>query len=446
MIFSKIFPPVSKFDNKKFLILMIIVNITVTIDSQIGYVADFIPNQLSSIWGIGIFLGVVVVFAISQYFILSFLKEIKKENKTRVHHVDKMYNIVSIAQYILAALLVFVILQILTSQQYSLITLYVSHVISYGIWIITLGLLARGFLSWFRRSNQNVMILLLTLAMIAYVLNGFSLLANYLNILMQQNQVVLSTDVAYFPEFSISSLGSQINLINQITSGIAYVLSWIGTVKLLYPYIQKLGKIKFWSIMSTAMIYYLVNFPLFVLGYFSPSENIDAMTNILIFSLGGIFTGIIFGAAFLSVARTLNKKSILRNHMIIAAYGFILFYIAGSAMAAQAAYPPFGLVSVSLTGLSCYLIYSGLYSSAVIVSQDSNLRQSIKKTVTEQSKFLHSIGTAHMQHELESRVLTIAKKKSDLMEEETGVEPSMTENEIKDYIEMVTNEIHKSRL
>jgi hypothetical protein len=132
--------------------------------------------------------------------------------------------------------------------------------------------------------------------------------------------------------------------------------------------------------------------------------------------------------------------------MIIAAYGFILFYIAGSAMAAQAAYPPFGLVSVSLTGLSCYLIYSGLYSSAVIVSQDSNLRQSIKKTVTEQSKFLHSIGTAHMQHELESRVLTIAKKKSDLMEEETGVEPSMTENEIKDYIEMVTNEIHKSRL
>jgi hypothetical protein len=188
MIFSKIFPTVSKFDNKKFLILTIIVIITVTIDSQIGYVADFIPNQLSSIWGIGVFLGVVVVFVLSQYFILSYLKEIKKENKTSLYHVDKMYIIVSIAQYILAALLVFVILQILTSQQYSLITLYVSHVISYGIWIITLGLLARGFLSWFRRSNQNVMILLLTLSMITYVLNGFSLLANYLNILMQQNQ------------------------------------------------------------------------------------------------------------------------------------------------------------------------------------------------------------------------------------------------------------------
>ena len=194
------------------------------------------------------------------------------------------------------------------------------------------------------------------------------------------------------------------------------------------------------------MIYYLVSFPLFVLGYFSPSENIDAMTNIFIFTVNAIFTGLVFGAAFLAVARTLNKKSILRTHMIIAVYGFILFYSAGSAMAAQAAYPPYGLVSISFIGMSCYLIYSGLYSSAVIVSQDSNLRQSIKKTVTEQSKFLHSIGSAHMQHELESRVLTIAKKKSDLMEEETGVEPSMTENEIKDYIEIVTKELHKSRL
>ena len=174
MIVSKIFPIVSKFDNKKFLILMIVVIITIMIDSEIGIVADFIPNQLSSIWGVGVFLGIAIIFVLSQYFILSYLKEIKKENKTRAPSLDEMYIIVSIAQCVLAAILVFVILQILTSQQYSLITLYVSHVISYGLWIITLGLLAGGFLSWFRRSNQNVMILLLTLAMIAYVVNGFS--------------------------------------------------------------------------------------------------------------------------------------------------------------------------------------------------------------------------------------------------------------------------------
>ena len=446
MIVSKIFPIVSKFDNKKFLSLMIIVIITVMIDSEIGIVADFIPEQISSIWGVGTFLGISIIFVVSQYFILSYLKQINKDNKTRARHLGVTYIIVSISQCVLAGILAFVILQILTSQQYNLITLYVSHVISYGLWIITLGFLGGAFLSWFRRSNQNVMILILTLSMIAYVVNGITSLTTNLDILMQQKAVILSTNVAYFPEFSIVSLVSQITLVNQIASSIAYVLTWIGTVKLLYPYIQKLGKIKFWSIMSTAMVYYLVSFPFFVLGYFTPSDNVDAMTNIHIFSLSGIFTGVIFGAAFLSVARTLNKKTILRNHMIIAAYGLLLFYIAGSAMAAQAAYPPYGLVSMSFTGLSCYLIYSGLYSSAIIVSQDSNLRQSIKKIVTEQSKLLDSIGTALMQQQLESRVLTIAKKKSDLMEEKTGIELSMTENEIKEYIQMVTNEIHKSRL
>jgi hypothetical protein len=192
------------------------------------------------------------------------------------------------------------------------------------------------------------------------------------------------------------------------------------------------------------MVYYLISFPLFVLGYYTPSEDVDAMTNILIFSLGGIFTGIIFGAAFLSVARTLQKGTVLRNHMIIAAYGLLLFYIAGSAIAAQAAYPPYGLASVSFIGLSCYLIYTGLYTSAVVVSQDTGLRQSIRRSVTEQSKLLHSIGTAHMEQELQLRVLTVAKKLSDTMVEETGVEASMTQSEMKEYIEMAKNEIDKS--
>lgn len=280
--------------------------------------------------------------------------------------------------------------------------------------------------------------------MIAYVVNGITSVATYFDMLTQQKRVVTSMDVAYFPEFSIESIGSQIGLASQIASAAAYVLTWIGTVKMLYPYIKKLGKIKFWIIMGVAMIYYLISFPLFVLGYFTPSENVDAMTNVLIFSFAGIMSGIIFGAAFLSVARTLRKDSDLRNHMVIAAYGFVLFYIAGSAMASQAAYPPYGIVSVSFTGLSCYLIYTGLYSSAVTVSQDTTLRLSIRKSVSEQAKFLDSMGTAQMEQELQSTVTKIARKHSDVLTKKTGVESSMTDADIKEYLTMVLNEIHKS--
>jgi hypothetical protein len=437
------FSLVSRFESKKLLILMVVVITTVTVDSQIGYIADFIPEQVSSNGGVATFIVIAIIFAVTQYFILGYVKQTDKENRAKVLHLGITHSIVSVAQLILVGILAFVILQIIILQQYNTLTLYASYVISFGLWIATLGLLAKAFFSWYRLSNKSFMVLILALSMIAFVFNGAANLVYYSSFLSEQKLVVTSSDVAYFPEFDVETLVNQANLVSQASNIISYVLIWIGTVKLLYPYIRKFGRVKFWAIMVAPMIYYLINFPLFVLGFFNASENIDAMTNIIIFNFAAIFTGVVFGAAFLSVARTLKKESDLRNHMIIAAYGFILFYIAGSATASQAAYPPYGLASISYIGLSCYMIYSGLYSSAITVSQDIALRNSIRKSVTEQSKLLDSIGTAQMQQELESRVLTISKKVSDKMEEETGVETSMTLEDMKEQIEMVRKEIHK---
>ena len=113
--------------------------------------------------------------------------------------------------------------------------------------------------------------------------------------------------------------------------------------------------------------------------------------------------------------------------------------------ATQAAYPPFGLASLSFTGLACYLIYTGLYSSAITVSQDLVLRQSIRQSVMDQSKFLDSMGTAQMESELQTRVLKTAKIASNSMEEETGVESSMSEDDMKDYMDIVMNELKDKR-
>ena len=430
--------------NKRFFALMVVVIVTITVDSQIGYVADFIPERLSSNVGVFTFIVISVVFAITQYLILAHIKKSNKETTQRVPHLSKLHTGVSVAQYSLAVVIAVVILLILLTQQYNIIALYIVYVFSFGLWILTLALLAKAFFSWYKFSSKNIIVLIFTLSMIAYIVNGITGLAENSDMLAQQKKIITSVDVAYFPEFSIESVGSQIGMANHIVSTVAYILTWIGTVKMLFPYIKKLGKIKFWIIMGVAMIYYLIEFPLFVLGYFTPSENVDAMTNVLIFSFAGIMSGIIFGAAFLSVARTLRKGSDLRNHMIIAAYGFLLFYISGSAMASQAAYPPYGIVSISFIGISCYLIYTGLYSSAVTVSQDTTLRLSIRKSLDEQAKFLHSVGSAHMEQELQSTVMKIAKKHSDVLTEKTGVESSMTESDIKEYMTMVLNEIHKS--
>ena len=257
--------------------------------------------------------------------------------------------------------------------------------------------------------------------------------------------IITSDHVAYFPEFSNFSLSDQFNAVYQIMGIIAYILTWIGSIRLLYQNVRRIGKFKFWTLMIIPLIYFSLSYPLFVLGYLNPLGNENAMLNILIFSSGGIIAGILFGVSFLSIARTLKTNSVIRKHLMLTAYGFLLFYLSGSAYVAQGAYPPYGIISVSLIGLSCYLIYSGLYSAAQIVSQDLSLLRSIKESVTEQANFLGGIGTAQRNKELESKVLTIAKTLEDEIEEASGVETSLTENEMTDYIKYVINEIHETK-
>jgi hypothetical protein len=433
------------FDSKKLLIIMTLVVVTLTVDSQIGIIADLIPEQLASSAGIATFVAIWVIFVITQYYILGYINKINKENRAKTQSLNLIHRIVTIAQFVLAGVIGLVILQIFVSQLYDTALLYAALSISYGLWIVTLGLLAKAFFSWYRLSNKNVMVLILALSMVGYVINGVLGLYTYLDFLAQRNSTIRSSDVAVFPKFSIATLSDQILNAYQISSSAAYVLTWIGTVMLLRPYMKKLGIIKFWTIMGAVMVYYLISYPLFTLGYFNPPENVNAMTNILIFSMSAVFTGIVFGAAFLSVARTLQTGSAIRDYMTIAAYGFVLFYVAGSAMVSQAAYPPYGLAAVSFTGLSCYLIYNGLYFSAISVSQDTALRKTIRKSVTEQSKLLDSIGSAQMERELQGRILIVAKKASDIMAEETGVEASMKEDDIKDYMELVIKELQSKR-
>ena len=429
----------------KVLIIIAAMIISVLIDSQIGIISDFIPDYISSLPGILLYVGLTIFLILSSFYIIYHVKSIEKLTEVKYIHFKLIYYIIITSQILIAIMLTSVVLQIAIFQEYYAAFLYAIHIISYGIWIGILGLLARAFTLWYKNFDKNIMILIFALAMIAYVANGLFGLMYALDILTQQEPIISLGDVAYFPEFSSEFIGSQINLLNNGCSLVAFILTWIGSVKLLYRYHLRIGKLKFWSIMIVSLIYYNLEFPLFALGYFDPVGDANAFLNILIFSFAGLLSGIIFGISFLSIARTLKVGSAVRTQLMLTAFGFILFYITGSANATQVAYPPYGLLSISLIGLSCYLIYSGLYSSAQIVSQDNSLLRSIRKSVTEQANFLGGIGTAQRNKELESKVLTIAKNLEDEMEEASGIKTSLTENEVVDYIQYVIKEIHENK-
>lgn len=78
----------------------------------------------------------------------------------------------------------------------------------------------------------------------------------------------------------------------------------------------------------------------------------------------------------------------------------------------------------------------GIYSSAISVAEDSNLRKSIRDFALGQSRLLDSIGSAQMEQEIEKRVLVFTKQIQDRM----FGEPSLTEDETKQYLEQVIRE------
>ena len=128
--------------------------------------------------------------------------------------------------------------------------------------------------------------------------------------------------------------------------------------------------------------------------------------------------------------------------MTISAYGFILLFISNQAIVlVTAPYPPFGLATISFMGLSSYLILVGIYSSAISVAQDLELRKLIRKICyTTESKLLDSIVSAEMEREIQNRVMKIVNEQSFKMKEETGVQSSLNEEDIKEYLEKVLSE------
>jgi hypothetical protein len=441
-----------RISSRMFLVIVSVLAAAVVVDSQISLISDFIADTLVTSGGIALFIGIAAIFIVSQHFILGYISDKNKEQKAKALHLNITQVGVRIAQYVLASIFIIVIAQMYITSQYSSALLVASTGISYMLANVMFALLTRGFLSWYRTSSKdkkkkkNAMIIVFAMAMTATVVYTVGAVVLLLGMLQQQPEIIASDRVAFFPEFEPDSLMGQVQSWYQIAAAVFFVLTWIGTVLLLYPYSKKFGKAKFWAVMGFAVFYHTIQIPLFELGWYTPSENSDAMTNILIFSVVGLFSGIIFGAAFLSVARTLPKGSPLRSQMMIAAFGFLLFYVVGGGTASQAAYPPFGLVSVSVVGLASYMIYTGLYSSAISVSQDLELRQSIRKSAMEQSKLLDSMGTAQMEVELQGRVLSVAKNQSEALAEQTGIEPSMTEDDMKEYLEIVVNELKGAKV
>ena len=71
------------------------------------------------------------------------------------------------------------------------------------------------------------------------------------------------------------------------------------------------------------------------------------------------------------------------------------------------------------------------------------MRKSIDKSVEQEFEFVSKIGISQMEHEIQSRVKEITKRSARTLEENSGVEVSLENEDIEEYIKLVIKEKEK---
>ena len=455
------------YSTRKFFIIISIVVSSLIIDSSLSNISDVI--RVSTSWGFSAFIAVVIIYAIGQYLVLEFVKQRSRGIRSKSPHFNRLSTVVTIVQYVLTAIILFVILQIFLNSYYYTSMLTWNLSISYAMASIIMVILALEFFSWYR-SNRNFIVLSYSVSFIVTGISIVSAIIFFTIILLgMQDKITNSSsleptseheEVGHGPEeevghgpdirkFDLSTVLGKIQTVFVISQIMSLLSLWGSTAMLLHTYSKKLGKVKFWIIITIPIASYLSIFVIitpFVMSISSGNHDKDSIIEILVvdalgYTLPALFSGLLFGLPFWMIARSLSYSSALKDYMIIAGSGFALFELAINGSVMLASYPPLGLASVSFVGLSSYLILMGIYSSAISMSGDIKLRQTIRKSAIDESKLLVGIGSGQMEQKIEKKVIEMAKDQAASMMNQTGVQLSLTERDMKQYLSSVLKEI-----
>jgi hypothetical protein len=247
--------------------------------------------------------------------------------------------------------------------------------------------------------------------------------------------------------------GSTMDILNAayvISSVVMFILIWIATSLLLLHYSKKIGRTKFWILIALPLVYFLSPFSALYLNFYGPFFDINPILFLIVFTLifnfSPVVGGILFGIALWAVTRRLDKNNPVKNYLVISAFGFIIFFVSNQPMIISSApFPPFGIASIISVGFASYMILVGIYSSAIHVSVDAELRRSIRKLAQEEPNLLDTIGSAQMEDEIMGKVTRLMKSKSEFLDDQKGSESELSQDELKDYMKDVLKELKNDK-
>jgi len=436
-----------KLTNKLALFIILAISGIIVIDSNVINFSTYANKELpitSKIWIFTIFSITFATFAIILF------KTIESYDLTPNYKQRKAKNLVRVAavtsQFVVMAFLAVEIVQMgfvnMYNSNLTLLILFSSFVPSMMFIILLVLLLVR----WFS-SSKNFMIM-------AYAIS-FSIVCIYLVLSI----VYVNAQFTYTSEWIkakslhstlvnsyVSELSSSFGVVLGMLSLLSFLLVWIATVALLRQYRNKIGRIRFWSIIMIPLIYFLFPFETYIAdfteGTLSGSPVIFTVIYIIFFSATNQVGGVLFSIVFLTTATKIKQPN-LQNSLKISAVGMaVIFSSLEINSLLYAAYPPYGVLTIMLMPLGTYSLFTGLFASARLVSQDKKLRKEFFQSAEKQLAFLKTIGKVQMEKELEKNLNSILKRSSIL---EESKDDYRDEENVKELVQEVLEELRSKK-
>jgi len=388
----------------------------------------------------------VLIFAVFQYLYLKLAHNMvspkQKQGSTRssFKYIDKG---IAVAQILLIIILASIIGEIMMTQAYHTILISMVVWISCISAVLILGTLIFRFIQWFKISHDRL-ILSYAFAMGLIILNCGVILA-YINTSLESRPNTISSTRPAIN--NAHALQIPLNNAYTLTSFLSFIGLWAATIFSLRGYSRKIGRIKFWLAMTLPMLFFLSQSE-FIFGPFILSHRfLDPITFFRIYTISFASTklvgGIVFAIPYYLVSRKINDPKV-RNYLKLTSVGLILLFLSMQVFSLPLLpYPPFGIIAISFLGLSSYLILVGIYGSAISVSEDSMLRRSIRKLVIKETELVDTFATAQMEQEIQNKVVETTKRLSRYMSQETGIESSLKDEDIRKYCKEVLAEIKR---
>lgn len=143
-----------------------------------------------------------------------------------------------------------------------------------------------------------------------------------------------------------------------------------------------------------------------------------------------------------------GNTSMISHYLTMSAFGIILYLVSTTPPShiidwVHIPYPPFANVVWSFAAFAVYLYSLGFFFSTFIISQDTNVRNSLQRLAIDEAKLLRNIGFERMQHEIQERVVKVTEEQNELLKQQTGIEQHVSEEEMKEYVKEVMDKVGK---